>query len=66
VFEEDNRSRVVWVTDLLPDTVGADVRTRVEQGAKEMKRTLEASRYSQLERAAKVTTLDRYCRRLAL
>jgi hypothetical protein len=42
VLEEDlDRSRLVWITDLLPDTVAAEVRARVQQGAKEMKRTLE-------------------------
>lgn len=42
VFAESaTTSRVVWITDVLPDEVRWEVRTRVEVGAEEMKRTLE-------------------------
>ncbi|MEU4536884.1 SRPBCC family protein [Streptosporangium sp. NPDC023825] len=39
--EESGRSRLVWVTDVLPDTLAAEIRERVERGAADMKRTLE-------------------------
>jgi|SRR5579859_4209018 len=35
-------SRVVWVTDVLPQTIVGAIRALVEQGADAMKRTLEA------------------------
>lgn len=38
----ENRSRLVWITDLLPNEVTAIIRELVEQGAATMKRTLEA------------------------
>ncbi|MFI6511089.1 SRPBCC family protein [Streptosporangium sp. NPDC050855] len=42
VFAEGpDRSRLVWLTDLLPHTLAAQTRVRVERGAQEMKRTLE-------------------------
>ena len=42
VFAESaTTSRVVWITDVLPDALGPEVRARVEVGAEEMKRTLE-------------------------
>ncbi|MEO3855277.1 SRPBCC family protein [Acrocarpospora sp. B8E8] len=42
VFPEDSdRSRLVWITDLLPDALAAETRVRVERGAQDMKRTLE-------------------------
>ena len=42
VFAESaTASRVVWITDVLPDALGPEVRARVEVGAEEMKRTLE-------------------------
>lgn len=36
-----DRSRLVWITDLLPHTLGPKARARVERGAQDMKRTLE-------------------------
>jgi hypothetical protein len=43
VFPEGlDRSRLVWITDLLPDSLAEEVRARVERGAEVMKRTLEA------------------------
>lgn len=42
VFAESaTTSRVVWITDVLPDALCPEVRARVEVGAEEMKRTLE-------------------------
>ncbi|GHO87175.1 SRPBCC family protein [Dictyobacter formicarum] len=38
----ENQSRLVWITDLLPNEVTAIIRELVEQGAATMKRTLEA------------------------
>jgi hypothetical protein len=43
VFPEGlDRSRLVWITDLLPDSLAGEVRARMERGAEVMKRTLEA------------------------
>jgi hypothetical protein len=43
VFPEGaDHSLLVWVTDLLPDSRAADARSRIEVGAAEMKRALEA------------------------
>jgi Fe-S cluster assembly scaffold protein SufB len=39
--ESDSRSRLVWITDLLPNEFSAEVRMRVERGAAVMKQTLE-------------------------
>jgi len=36
------RSRLVWITDLLPNEVAATINELVEQGARAMKQTLEA------------------------
>lgn len=45
VFAEgEDRTRLVWVTDLLPDEVAAPVGALVEQGAAVIKRTLEGRR----------------------
>jgi uncharacterized protein YndB with AHSA1/START domain len=42
VFPEgSDRSRLVWITDLLPDALAAGARERIERGAQDMKRTLE-------------------------
>ncbi|GAA0978221.1 hypothetical protein GCM10009555_040810 [Acrocarpospora macrocephala] len=42
VFPEgSDRSRLVWITDLLPDALATETRARVERGAQDMKRTLE-------------------------
>jgi hypothetical protein len=37
----ENRSRLVWITDLLPNDLASDIRLRVERGAAVMKQTLE-------------------------
>jgi carbon monoxide dehydrogenase subunit G len=39
--EGERRSRVVWIADLLPDDVAADIRALMEQGMATMKKTLE-------------------------
>lgn len=39
--EEPDRSRLVWITDVLPDALAGEIRARVERGAADMKRTLE-------------------------
>ena len=42
VFAEgENRSRLVWITDALPNTLATEIRMRVERGAIVMKQTLE-------------------------
>jgi len=41
VFEEGDRSRLVWITDVLPHTVADQVRARVGRGIVEMKHVLE-------------------------
>ena len=44
VFAEgENRSRLVWIADLLPHELEADIRAMIEQAAAVMKKTLEAS-----------------------
>jgi carbon monoxide dehydrogenase subunit G len=43
VFEEGERSRLVWLTDVLPHAMAAPVRARVERGIEEMKAVLETS-----------------------
>jgi carbon monoxide dehydrogenase subunit G len=46
VFPEGpDRSRLVWITDLLPDAHAPEARARVERGAQEMKQTLEAAMF---------------------
>jgi carbon monoxide dehydrogenase subunit G len=43
VFAEGSeRSRLVWITDLLPNEVAATINELVEQGASAMKKSLEA------------------------
>jgi carbon monoxide dehydrogenase subunit G len=39
--EEGDRSRLVWITDLLPDELAGPIRDMVEQGAEVMKHALE-------------------------
>ena len=39
--EGADRTRLVWVADLLPDTLATQVGTMIEQGMAAMKRTLE-------------------------
>jgi hypothetical protein len=41
--EGSEHSRLVWITDILPNSLAPDVRARVEVGAVEMKLTLEAA-----------------------
>ena len=43
VIDEGDRSRLVWLTDVLPHTVAPAVQARVEQGIVEIKRTLESA-----------------------
>lgn len=38
-----DRTRLVWIADLLPDALAAQVGTMIEQGLATMKRTLERS-----------------------
>jgi carbon monoxide dehydrogenase subunit G len=46
VFEDGTgRSKVTWITDLLPDEVAPGVEGLMEQGAQAMVRSLTASRY---------------------
>ena len=43
VFDEGpDRTRLVWITDILPHTLAGEIRARVERGAEIMKQTLEA------------------------
>lgn len=42
VFAEGARSRLVWITDVLPNEIAGPVRALIEQGAGIMKRTLES------------------------
>jgi hypothetical protein len=39
---EQDRSRLVWITDVLPHALEAEVRARVERGVMEMKDAIEA------------------------
>ena len=39
--EGERRSRLVWITDILPHTSAAGARARIERGAQEMKEMLE-------------------------
>jgi Polyketide cyclase / dehydrase and lipid transport len=41
IEEGPDRSRLVWITDVLPDDVVPPIRALVEQGAAAMKRTIE-------------------------
>jgi hypothetical protein len=38
---ENRKSRLVWITDLLPDSCAEDVRIRMEYGARDMKLAIE-------------------------
>jgi hypothetical protein len=42
IADGDRRCRVVWITDLLPDTIAELVEGFMEQGGAALKRTLEA------------------------
>lgn len=37
----EHRSRLIWITDFLPNELAAEIRTRVERGALVIKRALE-------------------------
>jgi carbon monoxide dehydrogenase subunit G len=39
--EDDGRSRIVWIADLLPNEVAGYIQTMIEQGMGVMKQTLE-------------------------
>jgi hypothetical protein len=41
VFDQDGRSRVVWIADLLPNELAPTIAGLIEQGLATMKRTLE-------------------------
>jgi uncharacterized protein YndB with AHSA1/START domain len=41
VFEDGERSRLVWLTDVLPHAVADVVKGRVERGIQEIRQTLE-------------------------
>ena len=43
ICPEGDRSRLVWLTDVLPHTVAPAVKARVERGIVEIKRTLEST-----------------------
>lgn len=44
VYADDTgRSRLVWITDALPNELAPDIQARVERGAQVMKETLEAA-----------------------
>ena len=43
VMDQGEHSRLVWITDLLPHTMAAAVRARVERGIVEIKQLLEAA-----------------------
>jgi uncharacterized protein YndB with AHSA1/START domain len=44
VFDEgDGRTRIVWITDVLPNDLGGLIDGMMEQGAAAMKQTLEAA-----------------------
>ena len=43
VFPSEGKSRVLWVTDLLPDEMRGPIEQMVEQGSTAMQKTLEKS-----------------------
>lgn len=43
VYDEGERGRLVWITDVLPETAAPEVRIRTEFGIAEMKQAIEAS-----------------------
>jgi hypothetical protein len=44
VYSEGARTRLVWITDILPDELAPTISALVEAGAAAIKRTLERSR----------------------
>lgn len=43
VHDEGEQGRLVWITDVLPETAATQIRTRIEFGITEMKQAIEAS-----------------------
>ncbi|MFE9323655.1 SRPBCC family protein [Nocardia sp. NPDC052278] len=43
VRSEGEHGRLIWITDVLPDTIAPEIRIRTEYGIKEMKQAIEAS-----------------------
>ncbi|MFI2285562.1 SRPBCC family protein [Nocardia beijingensis] len=43
VRAEGERGRLIWITDVLPESAAPEVRVRTEYGLAEMKRTIEAA-----------------------
>ncbi|MET7772186.1 SRPBCC family protein [Nocardia sp. NPDC005366] len=43
VRDEGNQGRLIWTTDILPDTFAPEIRIRTELGIAEMKRAIEAA-----------------------
>lgn len=41
--EGDRAGRLTWTTDVLLRTLAAEIRTRIERGAMEMKQAIEAA-----------------------
>jgi hypothetical protein len=42
-LEGDRASRLIWTTDVLPDSLAAGIRIRMERGATDMKDAIEAA-----------------------
>ncbi len=55
----EERSRLVWIADLLPNEIAGDIRAMIEQGTAVMKRTLEGRASSAL-RGSKQPYSGRY------
>ena len=65
VFAEGaSRSQLVWITDVLPHALAAEIRPRVERGANIMKQTLEeeAARKSDVFPRTLIDFLTSRCR----
>jgi carbon monoxide dehydrogenase subunit G len=41
--EDDNSCRLIWIADILPNEIAADIATMIQQGLNTMRTTLEAS-----------------------
>ena len=53
VFEDgDGRSRLVWITDILPNSVTGDIQALVEKGADAIRQTLESQTAGQRDSQA--------------
>ena len=44
--EGDEAGRLIWTTNVLPHTRAAEIRIRVEHGAREMKQAIEAAAHA--------------------